>query len=266
MIPYFQYTVYHLGPIPVYVWGTFVALGILIGACVAAWAAKQRGLKPDLMWDIAVWAILGSMIGGRLFQVMFYDPEYYFANPTEIIAIWKGGMSIIGGFIGAVVASVAYLYVKKLLHLIWDYADVGAFGVPIGLGIGRIGCFLIHDHPGTLTHFVLGVQYPDGVRHDLGLYESLLGFAIAILFAVLWKRKAPKGTYVVSFLAIYGTFRFFLDFLRATDGAIVDVRYGGLTPAQYSAILMVIGAGWLMHRYRLHSKKSRYNSSSDLRV
>jgi len=249
MIPYFQFTTIWLGPVPIYVWGLFVASGILAGAALGAWFAKQRGLKPDVIWDLAVWITIGSFIAGRLFQVVFYEPEFYFVNPGEIIKIWHGGMSIIGGFIGAVIAGVWYLWRKKLDVV--AYCDTAIFGLPLGMGIGRIGCFLIHDHPGTLTDFVLGVRYPDGVRHDLGLYESLVGFALAVVFYVLWRKKAPQGTYIAVFLIGYGASRFFLDFLRATDGAIVDTRYFGLTPAQYVALAMV-GFGLWSTRHLLY--------------
>ena len=248
MIPYFQWTTIWLGPVPIHVWGLFVALGILVGAAVSARHVKERGLNPEVVWDLAVWITIGAFVVGRLFHVAFYEPAYYLAHPGDIVKIWEGGMSIIGGFIGAVIASVAYLRTKKLN--VWAYCDAALMGLPVGMGIGRIGCFLIHDHPGTLTNFILGVNYPDGVRHDLGLYESLVGFALAIIFLLMWKKKAPQGAYVATFLIGYGTARFFLDFLRATDGVIVDTRYFGLTPAQYLALAMAGVGVWTVRRFR----------------
>jgi phosphatidylglycerol:prolipoprotein diacylglycerol transferase len=253
VIPYFQYTQFNIGPIPIQVWGLMVALGFLIGTQASIWMYKKRGLDPKVAWDLLFWVVLGSMVFARLFHVFFYKPEFYLANPLEIVAIWHGGLSMIGGLIGAVIAGLWYIRKKKLD--VWKYADASVFGLPIGYAIGRIGCFLIHDHPGTATDFFLGVKYPDGVvRHDLGLYHAIDGAVLFIVFLLLAKRKAKTGTYVVTFLIWYGVTRFLLDFLRATDGAIVDTRYFGLTPAQYVSLGMVGAGVWCARKYKLSVK------------
>ncbi len=239
MIPFIELKTIALGPLTIQAWGLMVALGILAGTIVAARLAERRGLDASVVWDVAVWITAASMIGGRLFHVAFYDPGTYIADPLQIFAIWKGGLSMFGGLVGATIAALWFLRRKKLDLLV--YADTLCHGLPIGIGIGRIGCFLIHDHPGTLTDFVLGAKFPDGsVRHDLGLYESIYGFVLAIVFLALAKRNAKPPTYLVVFLSTYGTFRFFADFLR-----IVDARYLGLTPAQYLSIAMVGLAIWI---------------------
>lgn len=249
MLPYFTSTQIPLGPITIQTWGLFVALGFLVGALASVWLAKQRGLKSAVVWDVLGWIIISSMIGARFFHVVFYEPTYYLANPLEIFAVWHGGMSMIGGLVGAAAAGVGYLHYKKLDLL--KYVDALIFGLPLGYFIGRIGCFLIHDHPGLPTSFFLGVQYPDGIiRHDLGLYHSLLGLAIFVLFLIV-KRKAAVGSFLVWFLILYGVARFFFDFLR-----INDVRFLALTPAQYFGILMVLGGG-LLYLYLRANKFSR---------
>jgi len=116
-----------------------------------------------------------------------------------------------------------------------------AVGLWLGWGIGRVGCFLIHDHPGTLSHFMLAVKYPGGARFDLGLMESILGFLLFGIFALLFSRltKIRSGLVVGWSVACYAVARFFLDFLRATDLPGSDVRYGGLTPAQWGMLTVV---------------------------
>ena len=152
-----------------------------------------------------------------------------------------------GGLVGATLAGVWFMRRRKLDF--WKYADAMIYGLPFGIGIGRIGCFLIHDHPGTLTRFILGVRYPDGsIRHDLGFYESIYGFAIAIGFLVLARRNAKPPAYIVTFLVTYGIFRFFSDFLR-----VVDARYLGLTPAQYLSLVMVVAGGLVWYRSRFRA-------------
>lgn len=250
MIPYFQITIIHLGPIPIQVWGLMVALGILAGTWVAAKMAERRGQNSRLIWDLVFWVTIGAFIFARLFHI-FYEPATYFQSPLSIFQIWHGGMSIMGGFFGATLFGI--LFLRKKHVDIYAYADTAIFGLPLGLFIGRIGCFLIHDHPGTLTDFAFGVKYPDGVRHDLGLYLSINGLILFLVFLWLARHNARVGTYIIVFLFWKGLVRFFSDFLRATDGAIVDTRYADLTPAQYFAIGMaVLGIIVILRRPRAH--------------
>ncbi len=259
MIPYFQFTSFQLGPLTIQVWGLLVAIGFLAGGYASAWMAKRRGLNPQVVWDMLGWIILGAMVGARLFHVLFYDPSYYLANPLDTFKIWQGGLSSVGGFLGAFL--IGLWRARRMKIDPWKYADAGVFGLPLGYGIGRIGCFLIHDHPGTATDFFLGVKYPDGVvRHDLGLYQAIDGFVLFAIFLILAKRKAPSGTYPTVFLIWYGVTRFFLDFLRATSGPVVDVRYAGLTPAQYASIAMVIAGCFVGRKYRRSQKLSTIKS------
>lgn len=250
MIPYFQFNIIHLGPIPLQVWGLLVALGIYAGAWASANMAKRRGQNAKLVWDVAFWAIIGAFVFGRLFHLI-YEPVYYLHFPLEIVKIWHGGLSVMGGFVGATIFSVIFLRKKQVD--VFAYADTVIFGLPLGLFIGRIGCFLIHDHPGTLTDFALGVQYPDGIRHDHGLYLSLNGLVLFLVFLLMARKKVSSGWFLIVFLIWYGIVRFFLDFLRATDGSIVDTRYAALTPAQYLALVMVVGGIFLL-RQKLRKK------------
>lgn len=238
MIPYFSITTIHLGPIPIQVWGTFVALGIVLGAWWSARFAARRGLDPDIIWRGASWIIIASFIGARLLHVLAYEPVYYWQAPLEALKFWQGGFSIMGGFAGAIAGFALF---TRRVGISWAaYADTFIYGLPLGMACGRIGCFLIHDHPGTLTDSVLGVRYPDGqTRHDLGLYEALVSAVLAAVFAALARRKVANTPFFFSrlFLVGYGVARFLLDFLRA-----VDQTYLGLTPAQYASLAMVIAA------------------------
>lgn len=244
MIPFIQFTSFHLGFITIQVWGLMVALGIFIATSVAARRAKQQGLDPNIVWDFAFWVIIGAFIGARLFQVI-YVPSIYLMHPIELLKVWNGGFSEMGGFLGAIAVLVWYFKKHKLDT--WLYADCAAYALPLGFGIGRIGCFLIHDHPGTLTHFILGVKYPDGIRHDHGLYLSIEGFLLFFLFVWLSYKKRSAGTFVIAFLILHGVIRFFLDFFR-----IGDAKYFALTPAQYVSIMMVVAGIWLWKRDRTH--------------
>ncbi|MFH1077997.1 MAG: prolipoprotein diacylglyceryl transferase [Patescibacteria group bacterium] len=245
MIPWLESHLVQLGPVVVRTWGTLVATGFLIGTAIASRRAKSKGLERILLWDIAFWAFISAMVGSRIFHVLFYDFSWYLAHPWDAIDPTKPGFSIAGGILFGALAVWVFTKIKKLD--LAAYADAVAWGLPWGIGIGRIGCFLIHDHPGIATSLPIGVRYPDGIaRHDLGLELSLVGFAIGILFLIADRMHLVKtpGGWVGLFLVLDGLSRFFLDFLR-----IADVRYGSLTPTQWLSLpLMAFGAFLLLRR------------------
>ena len=242
MIPYFASETYRLFGVTFRTWGTLVTLGYAVGTYLARRRAKAKGLDPNKVLDLAFWILIAAFIGARLFHVLFYDPSYYLAHPLDAIEPRTPGYSMFGGLIGAALVTLAILRKHKLNFL--AYADVLIWGLPWGIGIGRIGCFLIHDHPGLVTTFFLGVRYPDGlIRHDLGLYLSLIGFATGFLFLILNRRPRAPGFWLGLFMIIEGLTRFTLDFLR-----IADARYVGLTPTQWLSIPLAIGGAWLFFR------------------
>ena len=241
-IPYIQSHTWSLGPLVFQTWGTFVALGILLGLLVSRKRAKSLGLDDRIIFDCATWTIIAALVGSRLAHILFYEPATYIANPLEIFRIWNGGMSVMGGFAAAFLVGVWFLRKKQVD--IWRYADAMIFGLPVGLMIGRIGCFLIHDHPGTASDLILSVKYPDGVsRLDHGLLLSINGGLMALFFLWLSRKTRPAGTYVAAFALWYGVIRFILDFYR-----IIDAKYFGLTPAQYISALMAGFGGYFLWR------------------
>lgn len=250
MIPFFQFTVIPIGPLRIQVWGLFVALGIVTAVLVGRRAAAKRGLDRDTFLDFASWTIVGALVGARLFHAFAYEPAAFIADPAKLIRIWEGGMSSFGGFIGAAVGAIAFARLRRIAFR--AYAEPACFAFPLGYGIGRIGCFLIHDHPGTLSHSLLAVRYPEGPRLDHGLLLSLTGFAIFFAFLAMSRRypKAMEGRFLPALMVSYGAVRFFLDFFRAVDIPVADVRYFGLTPGHYGSIALVIVGAYLLTRPR----------------
>jgi len=238
VIPYVAWRTFALGPLTLQVWGLFAAIGVVAAVLWGMREARRVGLDPAKIETLAFWTILAAFIGARVFHVLFYEPAYYFAHPSEILSVWKGGLSSFGGFFGA--ASVAIWRIRKLGLPLLKTADLAVPASALGLGCGRIGCFLIHDHPGTLAHGAgkwFAVAYPDGPRYDLGLLLGVLDFALFGVMLLMLRKPHPQGWTLVLFLLAYAPVRFGLDFLRA-----VDVRYLGLTPGQYgSTILFIIG-------------------------
>ncbi len=254
MIPYFQWTHFHIGPVPIHIWGLMVSLGIIVGLLVSIRAAKSQKIPAEHIIDLGFWIILSALIGGRVLYVLS-EISYYIQSPLDLFKIWHGGMSITGGFLGAVIAALIVIRIRS--YPAFQYADIAIIGLPIGLAIGRLGCFFIFDHPGAPTSFFLGQEFLDGVvRHNHGLYLSINGLLLAIIFFVLWKKwkNHYPGLYSIVFLFWYGVVRFFLDFARAWDEPFDDSRFAHLTVAQYASILMVVVGGMLW--YALYSKRN----------
>lgn len=238
MIPFIEWRIIALGPVQLQVWGLFAAIGVILGTGFAMRMGRRRGMDPGRIETLAFWTVLAAFVGARLFHVVFYEPGYYWVHPLDALAVWKGGLSSFGGFFGAAIAFT--WQARKQGFSFRKIADVTVPATVLGLGCGRIGCFLIHDHPGTMAYGLgrlIAVKYPDGPRYDLGLLLGLLDFLLFALFLILLRKRRKPGSLLVFFLLIYGPSRFLLDFLR-----VDDARLFGLTPGQYgSAILFVIG-------------------------
>ncbi len=259
MIPFFQINAFQLGPVTIQVWGLLVALGLLLGLLFGARQVKKQFLSMEVFLDLGLYAMLGAFVGARLVHVAFYEPVYYAANPVDIFKVWQGGLSSLGGFMGGLAAAGLFAWYRRFTRAEFArYADIGSLSLALGWGVGRLGCFLIHDHPGTFSHFALATRYPDGARHDLGLYESIVGFILFFVFWLLFKKLSQKGSGLVAVLLAgsYAVVRFGLDFLRATDLPMSDARYLYLTPAQWGMLALLAGlTAWFIYSKMKQSQK-----------
>jgi phosphatidylglycerol:prolipoprotein diacylglycerol transferase len=235
VIPWFELPSLSLGPITIQSFGVLSALGILLATLLTSRAARELGKDPQVPVDFAVVGVLAGVVGGHIVHLLAYHPEEL-REPWRVLMLWEG-LSSMGGLLGGVVAAVVWFRVKKIRFS--DYADAFALGVAPGWGVARIGCFTVHDHPGVLTSFPLAVQFPDGPRHDLGLYEAILLLSLGAVLWVLHRRDALRGGLLPLLAVVYGVGRFLLDFLRARDVAYADARHFGLTFAQYAAVALV---------------------------
>ncbi len=216
-----------------------VAIGLAVGYSVAAWRARLNGIGKESFAKLSLWVIAAAFLGGHLAKFA-YVPDGWraiLAQPSILLHIFRGQASF-GSFIGGYLASLAFMLWNRVPYRDWFlYADAGCFAVPFGWWIGRVGCYLTHDHPGIRTSNLLGVQYPGGTRYDLGLLEMLFLIALAALFLFLDRKPRPRGFYYVAFLLCYGPFRFWLDTLH-----VDPPRYGGWTVDQIASSLMIAAA------------------------
>lgn len=257
MIPWFQYTTVHIGPVPIQVWGSFVALGMGVALYILHRVAKKRGENAELLLDFAFWIILGGIFGARIGHILFYELSHFIAHPGDLVKIWHGGMSSFGGLFGAFLAFFIFAKKKQLnKEQLWKYADLLAFSSVFGWIIGRIGCFMIHDHLGKPCNCFLAIDTPVGPRLEMSLLEMLALLPLALYMVVTRNKKREQGWYLSAVLIYYGILRFILDFYRATDLPGSDVRYLGLTPGQYFAITTA-SLGLLTIKRTAYGKKKR---------
>jgi len=241
LIPWFELPALHLGPVTLQFFGLFAAAGVFIAVRVAAWAAGQRGLKPRVILDYSLWGVVAGIFFGHLVHLLAYHPEEL-ADQKRIYHFWEG-LSSFGGLLGGVIAAIVFFRAKGVR--LSDYGDAFALGVAPGWAVARLGCFAVHDHPGVRSAFFLAVRFPGGARHDLGLYDALVLFSLALVLFALWRRRLLEGRLLALLALSYSVARFLLDFLRAQDVPYADARYLGLTPAQYGCVLL---GGWGLWR------------------
>ena len=236
MIPWIDFQLPSVGPLTVHVFGVLVAIGITVGARATQRRGQQLGLTEESIRSMTTTILVGGFVAAHLFDVVAYQTSEGPVRWTDVLNPFNG-LSSFGGFAGAVAALFAWARWHR--RPVAPYADSLAVALAPGWLFGRLGCFTAHDHPGRHTDFFLGVRYPGGARHDLGLDEALFAGAVTLLFALLRRRERPIGTYPAILALSYAPVRFGLDFLRATDLPGADARYLGLTPAQYGCVLLL---------------------------
>ncbi len=256
MIPWFQFISFEVGPLTIYVWGLFVALGFLTSFLILWKNSTKIGMDLDSLSNLVLLVVILGFVFARVFHIAFYEPAFFLNNPVEMFKIWNGGLSSFGGLFGAILGFLIYGFYRK-----WDkdiflkIVDLFSFSTVFGWIIGRLGCFSIHDHLGQKADFFLSIQTVEGARLEMALLEILWMIPLSIVFLILRKRvKFGDGWFAVILFIEYGFMRFVLDFFRATDINQADVRYLGLTPGQYFAILLLIGGGLLFNKIRKNKK------------
>jgi len=251
LIPYFDVPILELmdGWIVIDSWATLVCIGFVVGLEIARARGIRMGLDVRDVVDGAVVIVATGFVVGHLVHVLAYNPHQLEEQGVmALVRIWAG-FSSFGGFLGAVIGSVLFYNVIRKRSF-WKHADAIAFGFPVGWMFGRLGCFSAHDHIGAHSEFWLAVNFPEGARHDLGLYEAMWSAVIAGLFFGLRNRRVKPGFFLALFAVTYAPVRFCLDFLRNDDLSGADVRWASLTPAQYGAILMFVVGAWVAFRLR----------------
>lgn len=238
---------FQIGALTFYWYGIIIALGILAGFLAAVWQAKRRGENPEHILDILFYALPVSIIGARLYYVLF-SWEQYQNDPWEALAIWHGGLAIHGAVIFAVLATVIYTKIHKLNF--WHWADICAPSLILGQAIGRWGNFVNQEAFGTPTNLPWAI-YIDYAHRPLGfeqydyfhptfLYESIWNLGVFVILQLLSicqvkNRNIVQGGIVLSYFGLYSLGRFFIEGLR-----LDSLMAGPLRVAQLVSIIFVV--------------------------
>lgn len=255
---------FSVGPVEVR-WYALAYLAGFVCAGVVMWRTQRRwglDVTVDDLLSVVLGVVFGVIIGARLFYVVFYGDGYYLEHPLEIIMLNHGGMSFHGGFVGAVVggAIVCRRYGISVLTM----CDLGVIGAPIGLFFGRCANFVNGELWGKPTDLPWGVMFETGgnvYRHPSQLYEALLeGLVMFLVLYALSRRVPPRpqGTFLGTFLVLYGVFRFLIEFVRVPD-AQLGYLFGPITMGQLLSLpLVVAGVAVLVLAHRARRPQVGY--------
>ncbi|MBV8881205.1 MAG: prolipoprotein diacylglyceryl transferase [Planctomycetaceae bacterium] len=250
------------------VWSFAVPAAIASGYWYAVRQARRAGdIDLKLLESSMEWGIGGGLVLSHMAEILFYQPQKLKADGWVTLLKFWDGLSSYGGFFGGVFVFAAFYRIVKRAAW-WKEADVLIQGMILAWIFGRFGCTVSGDHPGPRTTVAWAYPYPDGPRHNMGLYELIYTVVVLLpanLLLARRKRKPPVGSFVAMNCLLYGAGRFALDFLRATDVTNPDPRYLGLTLAHYcslSIFLFGLGVAVLARQDRLATSSSAATTSA----
>lgn len=247
---------FHLGSVPIYSFGVLSSLAFIAAGWVMQRDFARKNEPGELAWEIVGFGAVGGVLAARFHQALHHWPEFaaapvaFMTSPTGLV--WYGG--VLGGALATVwpIRRARVSYASAL--------DTAAFGLTIGLAMGRIGCHLSGDGDwGTPTTLPWGVAYPNGtvawphppgvLVHPAALYELLALIGTFVLLLRARSRMAPAGAIFAIYLVLSATARFLIEFIRTNPAAFL-----GLTEAQWTSIALAAAAAlWLSPLVSLRS-------------
>lgn len=252
--------IFQIGGFHLRSYGVMLALGFLIGAWLALREGRRVGLDPDSLLNLIFAVLVAGVVGSRLFFVLGHL-DYYSSHPLETLFIWRGGLTLWGGFLLAVPLGI--LYTRRHRMDTWKVADVLAAPIALGAAIGRIGCFLNGCCYGEPTALPWGVVFPDGSEpalqfgqqalHPSQLYNALAGLVVFFVTLVSARFLRAPGQRFWLMLGLYAVFRGAIDLTRHYEASAYLVK-AVLTESQAIslgiAVVSVIAFLWLGRQAR----------------
>lgn len=223
-------------------YGIIVALSFFLGLWLSAKEAKRKGLDPGLIQDFAFYALIGGIIGARIYFVVFSNPAYFLQKPWEIVAVWHGGIGIIGALLGGLLTALWYCRRKKLSF--WRFADTLAPGVALGQAAGVFVCLLNGDSYGKPADLPWAITFTDPCAmaplniplHPIEVYEIVAYFLVFLLVWLTRKRYQSEGLSFFTGAAGYGVARFSVEFFRGHPAIFA----WGIPAAQVFSVALIL--------------------------
>lgn len=264
---------FHIFGFEIALYGVIIGLGVLAGILMAAKWAKATGQDPDVYWDFSIYAVIFSIIGARIYYVVF-EWEHYKDDLLSILNLRQGGLAIYGGVIAAFTTLFIYARIKKQNAL--RMADTGVLGLILGQAVGRWGNFTNREVFGGYTDNLLAMRLPiDAVRpgdispdlaahikegvnyiqvHPTFLYESLWNLGVLLLMLLYYKHKKFEGEIALFYLGGYGLGRAWIEGIR-TDQLFIP---GTQVPvSQVLAVMLFVGSLVADIAIRFYLKKKK---------
>jgi phosphatidylglycerol:prolipoprotein diacylglycerol transferase len=254
----------HIGVLYIRYYGIILMTGALVIAWVGEILARRKKLDPEIVWDMFLWIVLGTVVGARIWHIltppesmieMGIDTAFYLTHPFDAINLTRGGLGLPGGLIGGAIVMLIYVRHHHLSFAVWG--DIAVPGIALGHAIGRIGNFINHELYGMPAgNFPLFIYIPPDFRvsefaeqdryHPLFLYEMLLNLVncgILLLLGQKYSHKLKDGDLILVYIFNYGTIRFFLEFLRLDQSPVFGLDINQ-TFAAAAAIAAALGLIW----------------------
>ncbi|MBI4863532.1 MAG: prolipoprotein diacylglyceryl transferase, partial [Candidatus Riflebacteria bacterium] len=235
--------------IPVFSYGTMIALGFFLAYLYTSRLARLRGIDDEDITDIFLVIIISSLVGSRINYVALRWHDYV-NDPVSALKLWEGGLVFLGGFVGAMVGALAYLGYRRLP--IGPYVDMFGPAVPFAAALGRVGCLMNGCCFGVETDLPWALSFPAKAgaipmpRHPTQAYEAIALLSISAALHWYYKRNQRPGMVMVWFAYLYSIERFLMEFLRAES---LDEHFIlGTTLAQSTCMVVIAAAA----AYHLH--------------
>lgn len=223
--------------------------GVLVAHFALLVRARRLGLDVPTAASMTFFMVIAGLPVARLFKFVYMPGAWSQISWTDLLH--RGGLASFGGLVGGLLGAALYFAARRIPPgRALDYLDALASVFPLGWLLGRMGCAIVHDHPGLASTSPFAVAYPDMPRFDLAYLEVLfLAFVMIPLFAILARRAQPRGFFLTAFFVLYGSFRLWLDTLH-----VDPPRHFGVTVDQWaygSMFLLGLVLALALRRFRL---------------
>lgn len=232
----------HLGPFMIRPHGLLIGVGFLAGAAVMRRYTRRAGISDDALWRVLEWGLVGGLVGMRVAWDLGHWREM--RSLLDYVAVWNGGMSLLGGLIGGVITGGLVARREKLPVV--PLLDMAAPGLALAIAIGRLSDLIIGDHLGKPTSLPWGFKFEGGMHplagvppigavvHPVALYDLLLTTVLFIVLIRFLRSPRAQGSSIALFTLWYAGSRVFTDFLRMDPR-----RFAGLTGSQLTSIVLI---------------------------